>query len=177
MTKGIGDHPFFLAAVGDRFGLETLLEATIREVLGVYRLEVDSVPKHQSPGARCSRAEIIVVSGFTGHVQGILSLNCSTELAFEIAAKRMGVEVQDFDSRVREMLEGLGEAVANHFRGKLQNMGWTCAFSPPAVISGSEYHFHSTRRSHYVACSVTLEGRPIGVTLGLRPPQEQGILA
>jgi CheY-specific phosphatase CheX len=129
---------------------------------------LDPAPLPPSPGAWRPGEEIIVMTGFTGDVQGILSLHSSPDLAFEMAAKRMGMAVHDFDSRVREMIEELGDAVANHLRAKLQNLGWRCSFSPPAVISGSEYHFHSTRRSQYVACAVTLGGKPLWLTLGLR---------
>ena len=173
MSRMIGGHPQFLAALGGRAGLENLLAATGREVLGVFHLALDPAPFPRSPGPWSPGEEIIVMAGFTGDMQGVLSLHSSPDLAFEMAAKRLGMAVHDFDSRVREMLEELGDAVANHFRAKLQNLGWRCSFSPPAVISGSEYHFHTTRRSQYVACAVIMGGKPLWLTLGLRRAPER----
>jgi CheY-specific phosphatase CheX len=150
--------------------LSRLLEATIREVLAVFRMVLDPAVLHSAPGGYYSRADLTVISGFTGDVQGVLCMHSSTDLAFEIASKNMGREIQEFDAYVRELLEEIGGAVASHFRAKLQNMGCVCSFSPPAVISGSEYHFHSTPRSQYVECAVTAGGIPIWMTLGLRRP-------
>lgn len=146
--------------------LERILEATVREVLSVFRMPLDAEIRRKDAGR--PRGEVMVVTGFSGDLQGFLCIDWEADLAFDIASRRMGTEAMEFDRQMREMLEEIGAAVAGHFRSKLRNMGWTCDLSPTAVISGSEYHFHTKRGFHHVEFAITMNGKPIWVALNLR---------
>lgn len=147
--------------------LERILELTVREVLRVFGVALDDQVLRGAASVSNARGEIMVMAGLSGDLQGFLCLDWGVELAFEIAARRMGVEVHEFNAPMREILEEIGAAVATHFRSKLRNMGWDCALSPPAVISGTEYHFHLKPGYHHVEFALTLHGKPVWVTLSL----------
>lgn len=103
----------------------TLEEAPVKE--GVFLRE--SYPY--------AAENVVVILGVTGHLKGQVSLSLSVECAKKIAARMLMEEsVPELDEYAQSALAELLNMIAANATMGLEEGGFTCDITPPAVVSG-----------------------------------------
>jgi chemotaxis protein CheX len=113
-------------------------------------------------------ADVTVMVGFSGSLRGIFGLHCTAATACRLATLLLGMETDEFDERVLDACGEVANMVAGSFKSKVPTLGENCILSVPTVISGADYHLHSTTSGEHAEMSLSFEGLPLWLTLDLR---------
>jgi len=144
---------------------DPVLEAAAREVFQVML----GMPLKRIAADPPVVADVTVMVGFSGHRRGVLGLHCQANTACRLATLLLGgAETDEFDERVLDAVGEIANIVAGSFRGKFPGLGENCALSVPSVISGADYHLHSSTGGEHLEMSLSCDGSPIWLTLDLR---------
>jgi len=138
----------------------TLLELAAREVFQMM-VGGDLEP---CPTADPDFGDITAMIGLAGELCGLVTINCSTACAAQIASAMLGASVTVDDGA----LDALGEIcnmVAGNFKAKVTTLANGCVLSVPTVIRGSDYELHPIGDGSSVAIQQGFGGCPLRIAL------------
>ncbi len=142
----------------------TILETAAREIfdvmLGVRLTRITAEPPLV--------ADVTVMVGFSGSHRGVFAVHCQAHTACRLATIALGAETDEFDERVLDAVGEIANMVAGSFKSKIPALGESSFLSVPSVISGADYHLHSSAGGEHLELSLNCEGSPLWLTLDLR---------
>jgi chemotaxis protein CheX len=85
---------------------------------------------HSTPG------DVTVLTGVTGDTEGIVLYSMNSRTAKNIASELIGSPVPLYDQMAESALAEMGNIITGQAAARLEQMGYTCKLSPPALITG-----------------------------------------
>ena len=144
--------------------------STLRSVLELATTEVFDlmVGTKLEPHNGDSPADLDITAmiGLAGSLCGVISIRCSSAAGRLIAAKMLGVPVEEADQSMRDAIAEIVNMVAGNFKSKLSGSNH-CMISIPTVITGADYQLRSLDVGEIVRLFVAFEQYPIQVSMEL----------
>jgi len=109
--------------------------------------------------------DITAMVGLAGGLCGVLTIQCSSRSAAEMASMMLGVEVERAAPQVWDALGEVCNMVAGNFKNKIAGMGEGFMLSVPTVITGADYNRHASCYSSTIQASFWFEGARITMAL------------
>jgi flagellar motor switch protein FliN len=107
---------------------------------------------------------------FDGDVTGMVSIHFSEMLAREMAAKKLGMEIDEIgsDEEVRDMLGEVGNIVGGNLKSSFTDAGLTCVLSPPSFTTGTDFEIEALNMEIYERFAFKCNGSIVFVELGVK---------
>lgn len=144
--------------------------STLRSVLELATIEVFDlmVGTKLEPHNEDSPADLDITGmiGLAGSLCGVISIRCSSAAGRLIAAKMLGVPVEEADESMRDAVAEIVNMVAGNFKSKISGSNH-CMISIPTVITGADYQLRSLDVGEIVRLFVAFEQYPIQVSIEL----------
>jgi chemotaxis protein CheX len=140
----------------------TLLELAAREVFQMMvggELQPDpsdGVPK-----------DITAMIGLAGQLCGLVTIQCSSECAGQIASAMLGTDVTGVDDGALDALGEICNMIAGNFKAKISGLADGCVLSVPTVIRGSDYELHAVGEGMSVTTDQSYNSRPLHIALSV----------
>jgi chemotaxis protein CheX len=121
MLKASFVNPFIKAA------LDVLeAECNLKGERGQLRME----------NSKATSAEVTVIIGVTGDVQGIVLYGMSERTAKALASTMLDVQVPLFDRMAESAIGELGNMITGRAASGLEAVGYVCQLTPPTLVYG-----------------------------------------
>lgn len=115
-----------------------------------------------------SAENIVIILGVTGHLKGQVALSLSIEGAKRIAAVMLMEEsIPELDEYAQSALAELLNMIAANATMGLEEAGFTCDITPPAVISGEHIEISCAENVPTLVIPYTLSFGKIEANLSL----------
>lgn len=141
---------------------ETLLGAATREVFEMM------VGGELQPNANDGAGmEVTAVVGLAKQLSGLVTVQCSTACAGQIASAMLGMEISGLD---RNALDAMGEIcnmVAGSFKSKIPGMEDGCVLSVPTLIRGTDYKVRTVGRGVSLVNALSFNGAPLHIVVNV----------
>ncbi|MEW6523242.1 MAG: chemotaxis protein CheX [Bacillota bacterium] len=86
--------------------------------------------------SKATSAEVTVIVGVTGDLQGIVLYGMSERTAKALAAIMSNIQVPIFDSMAESAIAELGNMITGLATSGLEAEGYLCQLTPPTIVSG-----------------------------------------
>lgn len=80
--------------------------------------------------------DVTVLTGVTGDTEGIVLYSMSSRTAKNIASELIGSPVPLYDQLAESALAEMGNIITGQAATRLEQVGYTCKLTPPALITG-----------------------------------------
>jgi chemotaxis protein CheX len=108
---------------------------------------------------------VTAMVGLAGMLCGMVTVRCQEKTAALVAAKMLGMEVDQVGPEIPDALGEVCNMVAGNFKNKISGLGDGCMLSPPSVITGGDYTVHSDPDSLTLEIVQLFETMPIRISL------------
>lgn len=105
--------------------------------------------------------------GLAGSLCGVVSLRCSSEVAYSLARLMLADDAPVSEDSVRDAFGEICNMVAGNFKAKIAGMADGCMLSVPTVITGKDLVIYSLTNGDSIQVEFLLEGKPLELTLNL----------
>ena len=110
---------------------------------------------------------ITAVVGLAKQLCGLVTVQCSTDCAGQIASSMLGTEISGLD---RNALDAMGEIcnmVAGNFKAKIPGMEDGCVLSVPTLIRGSDYKVRTVGKGMSLVNHLSFNGLPLHICVNV----------
>jgi chemotaxis protein CheX len=140
----------------------TLLELAAREVFQMMvGGELQPNPNDGAP------TDVTAMIGLAGQLCGLVTIQCNTDCAGQIASAMLGAEVTGLDDGALDALGEICNMVAGNFKAKISGLADGCVLSVPTVIRGSDYELHAVGEGLSVNTDQSYNGCPLHIGLSI----------
>jgi chemotaxis protein CheX len=108
--------------------------------------------------------DITSMVGLAGRLCGVLTLRCSAATAARMAARMLGIGVEQAGPEIWDAVGEVCNMVAGNFKNKISGLGDGCLLSVPTVIADADYPRHAIV-NHEIRTVLIFEGEPIVLCL------------
>ena len=148
----------------DRAGRESNLGAAAQEV---FEIMVGTKLVRCFDREPMTAADFTAMVGMAGSLCGVFTIRCSEYAASAIAAKMLGISIEDASQEKWDAMGEVCNMVAGNFKSKLAGAGENCMLSVPTVITGADYKLRALADGETVEMCMQFDDEPLWFTLEL----------
>jgi len=153
-------NPFLTAA--SNLILSTMGERPVKEKIAITDADTDF------------NKDLAVIFGVSGGIFGWVALMLKKDVACGIASSKLHKEVTDLNEELRSAISDVGNTIMGNAKAELENNGFVCSITPPAVISGRELRIAKLRGIQMLTVNFNTSRGRVDVILGLRAAGDIG---
>ncbi len=153
-------------SVGSAEEMKLALALALEEIFSVMFNVKAHIISHQDI-ADVPRLSSVV--GFTGRLSGLLCLHFSSDMACNVAAGLLGMQVTHVDETVRDAIGELSNMLAGGLKKGLSKTDNMFKISIPSVVEGSEYSLYTPPDAQEVWLGISAGKCRFKVQLVLEP--------
>ena len=153
-----------------------LVDQSVSEIFGIM-LGLTVAPVELQPSNVTGRQpERTAIVGFSGILRGSCGIRFSSQAAHAVAsAMSGGMPVEEDSESIDDAVGELCNMLAGGWKGRVRELESECLLSPPAVISGTDYHIHVRKASLTLTRNYRFQGHTFQVIMVHdRPPAVEG---
>jgi chemotaxis protein CheX len=106
-------------------------------------------------------AQFTAMVGIAGPLCGLLSIHCSKQAALLIAARMLGVPIEEAGPQAWDAMGEVCNMVAGSFKAKLGEVGESSMLSVPSVVSGRDYRLRPMTSGMVTELRLQFDDEPI----------------
>ncbi|MGA2960123.1 MAG: chemotaxis protein CheX [Candidatus Korobacteraceae bacterium] len=111
--------------------------------------------------------EFTAMVGMAGAICGVFTIRCSEYAASAIAAKMLGISIEEASQEKWDAMGEVCNMVAGSFKSKLADGGQNCMLSVPTVITGADYKLRSLADEESIEVCLQFDDEPLWLSLEL----------
>jgi chemotaxis protein CheX len=111
--------------------------------------------------------DVTAMIGLAGQLCGLVTIQCSSAGAGQIASAMLGTEVTGIDDGALDALGEICNMIAGNFKAKISGLADGCVLSVPTVIRGSDYELHAVGQGLSVNTDQSYNGCPLHIGLSV----------
>jgi chemotaxis protein CheX len=133
----------------------------------VFEIMMGAQLECREAGRSVMSRDFTAMIGLAGTLRGVLSLRCSSNVAYSLARLMLAEDTPASEDSVRDAFGELCNMVAGNFKAKIAGMADGCMLSVPTVITGKDLVIYSLSNGESIQLEFLLEGKPLELTLSL----------
>lgn len=106
--------------------------------------------------------------GFSGDVQGMLTIHCPQQVAFDISGQLLGIEVDRVDEDVKDTIGEMTNMILGGIKDAFLERGTDISLAIPTVMSGRSYQVKTVDYASWTTVPFFLEDGEFLVELKLK---------
>lgn len=132
-------------------------EATKETFLAICGSSVNSKPPVDGASAEPYQAELSVIIGVVGEIDGTLAFRCSRTLAAEVAGAMLGMEIDSESDDIKDAMGEFFNMIVGSLKRFLAREHDPFSMSVPTTIVGSDYSIfvNTAEQAHFVRIPLT----------------------
>jgi len=106
--------------------------------------------------------------GFSGDVQGMLTIHCPQAVAFDITGQLLGIEVESMDEDVKDTIGEMANMILGGIKDAFLERGIDISLAIPTVMAGRSYRVKTVDYASWITVPFHLDGGELLVELKLK---------
>lgn len=106
--------------------------------------------------------------GFSGDIQGMLTIHCPQQVAFTITGQLLGIEVESMDEDVKDTIGEMANMILGGIKDTFLEQGTDISLAIPTVLAGRSYRVKTVDYASWTTVPFNLDVGEFLVELKLK---------
>ena len=153
----------------ENFDVKSHLTASAQETFETM-LSMEISVSEEAPPEQAGENRMVGTLNFAGNVIGIISIQVTNDFGYQMAASMLGIEPEEVESinEVKDLLAEITNIVGGNVKSALNDAGFPCVLSTPAITFGTDFTIKSLNMERYERYVFQHESDTIFIEVGLK---------
>ena len=159
----------------ENFDVKSHITASTQETFETM-LTMDLSVSEEAPPEPTGENRMVGSLNFAGNIIGIINIQITSDFGYQMAASLLGIEPDEVGSinEVKDLLAEITNIVGGNVKSALNDAGFPCVLSTPAITFGTDFTIKSLNMERYERYVFQHESDTVFVEVGLKSQEVSG---
>ena len=153
----------------ESFDVKSHIIASAQETFDTM-LSMEISVSEEAPPEQTGENRMVGTLNFAGNVIGIINIQITNDFGYQMAASMLGIEPDEVESinEVKDLLAEITNIVGGNVKSALNDAGFPCVLSTPAITFGTDFTIKSLNMERYERYVFQYDNDTIFIEVGLK---------
>ena len=153
----------------ENFDVKSHITASAQETFETM-LSMEISVSDEAPPEQSGENRMVGTLNFAGNIIGIINIQITNNFGYQMAASMLGIEPDEVESinEVKDLLAEITNIVGGNVKSALNDAGFPCVLSTPAITYGTDFTIKSLNMERYERHVFQHESDTIFIEVGLK---------